>query len=75
MNNEKPDIMAITETKLCGDIDAFNLGNGIYNIWTINREQEGWRSDAIIEKRMGYRRSKTKEIKRGQGKKSNRNDI
>ena len=40
LSTEKPDIMAITETKLSGNIDAFNLGDGKYNIWTRNRENK-----------------------------------
>ena len=33
----KPDVMAITETKLCDEIDSIDIGGNRYNVWTRNR--------------------------------------
>lgn len=40
LSKEKPDVMGITENKLTGSIDAFNLRDGKYKVWMRNRENK-----------------------------------
>lgn len=37
---KNPDVMMITETKLCDSIDAFNLGDGKYSVRKRNGENK-----------------------------------
>lgn len=52
LREETTDVKGILETNLTGSIDAFNTGDGKYNVWMRNREKEQGEGVMSLMKRM-----------------------
>ncbi len=56
LRSEKPDVMGITETRLVGNVDTFNIGDGEYNVWLRNRDNKQGVGVMLLIKKSGWLR-------------------
>ena len=59
LENNTPDVMGITETKLNEQIVSINIGNGKYNVWRKDQKQKKGGVMVLMKKELQVREGKS----------------